>query len=160
MPTPQELETRFWKALASDHTMMLGLDGVEDGHTRPMTGQFEHERGPIWFFTATDSGIVTQLGSSNRAIATFTAKGHDLFAAIRGALTLETDRAVIKRLWNPTIAAWYDGDNDPKIALLRLDAEEAEIWLDGTSLMAGIRTMLGADPKDETRANMATVPLG
>jgi general stress protein 26 len=28
------------------------LDGVEDGHARPMTAQLEHEnRGPIWFFT-------------------------------------------------------------------------------------------------------------
>jgi hypothetical protein len=52
MPTPQELEQRFWKALKSDMTLMLGLDGVEDGHARPMTAQLEHEnRGPIWFFT-------------------------------------------------------------------------------------------------------------
>ena len=39
MPTPQELETKFWNALKSDMTMMLGLDGVEDGHARPMTAQ-------------------------------------------------------------------------------------------------------------------------
>ena len=32
MPTPQELKARFWDALKSDMTMMLGLDGVEDGH--------------------------------------------------------------------------------------------------------------------------------
>src|SRR5262245_8550914 len=32
MPTPQELEQKFWSALKSDMTMMLGLDGVEDGH--------------------------------------------------------------------------------------------------------------------------------
>jgi hypothetical protein len=37
-------------ALASDRTMMLGLDGVEDGHARPMTAQLEddepHGHGP------------------------------------------------------------------------------------------------------------------
>ena len=37
MPTPRELEDKFWSALKSDRTMMLGLDGVEDGHARPMT---------------------------------------------------------------------------------------------------------------------------
>ena len=47
MATPQEIEARFWKALASDRTMMLGLDGVEDGHARPMTAQFEGDGGPI-----------------------------------------------------------------------------------------------------------------
>jgi hypothetical protein len=52
MPTPQEIEIKFWKALKSDMTMMIGLDGVEDGHARPMTAQLDGERGPIWFFTA------------------------------------------------------------------------------------------------------------
>ena len=28
MPTPQELETKFWKSLSSEMTMMLGLDGL------------------------------------------------------------------------------------------------------------------------------------
>ena len=63
MPTPQELEDKFWEALKSDMTLMLGLDGVEDGHARPMTAQLEGERGgPIWFFTATDNAIVRGLG--------------------------------------------------------------------------------------------------
>ncbi len=41
MPTPQELEEKFWKALKSDMTLMIGLDGDEDGHARPMTAQFD-----------------------------------------------------------------------------------------------------------------------
>jgi hypothetical protein len=50
VPTPQELERKFWKA-----TLMLGLDGVEDGHARPMTAQLAHDdRGPI-FFSAKDA---------------------------------------------------------------------------------------------------------
>ena len=77
MPTPQELETKFWQALKSDMTMMVGLDGVEDGHARPMTAQVDGERGPIWFFTAKDAEIVRRLKESNRAIATFSSKGHD-----------------------------------------------------------------------------------
>lgn len=159
MPNPQELEAKFWKALKSDRTMMLGLDGVEDGHARPMTGQFEDDRSPIWFFTSTDNGIVKQLGEGDRAIATFTSKGHDLFATLHGGLALNTDRAVIDRLWNPFVAAWYEGKDDPKLALLRLDAEEAEIWLDGSSLLAGIKMMLGVDPKQDYQSNVATVAL-
>lgn len=161
MPTPQELEAKFWKALKSDRTMMLGLDGVEDGHARPMTGQFEEDRSPIWFFTSTDNGIAAKLanGGGDRAIATFTSKGHDLFATVHGSLALNTDRAVIDRLWNPFVAAWYSGKDDPKLALLRLDAEEAEIWLDGSSILAGIKMMLGVDPKQDYRDKVATVAL-
>ena len=162
MPTPQELEQKFWKALKSDMTMMLGLDGVEDGHARPMTAQLEHDdRGPIWFFTAKDNTIVKKLAAqSNRAIATFASKGHDLFATIHGTVKLDTDRAVIDRLWNRYVAAWYEGGkDDPKLALLRLDPERAEIWADASSILAGVKLLLGVDPKKSYKDKVAEVSL-
>jgi general stress protein 26 len=164
MPTPQELEQKFWTALKSDMTLMLGLDGVEDGHARPMTAQLEHENhGPIWFFTDKDNMIVQKLGDGgdrNRAIATFASKGHDLFATIHGTLRLDNDRAVIDRLWNRYVAAWFrDGKNDPRLALLRLDPERAEIWGDASSVVAGIKLLLGVDPKKDYRDKVAEVSL-
>ena len=160
MPTPQELEAKFWKCLKSDMTMMLGLDGVEDGHARPMTAQVEGDKGPLWFFTSTDNSIVQKLAEGNRAIATFTSKGHDLFATIHGDLRLENNRSTIDRLWNPFVAAWYKGGkDDPKLALLRLDPEKAEIWLDGSSLVAGIKMLFGAEPKQDYKENVAKVTL-
>jgi general stress protein 26 len=161
MADAKEMEARFWKALKSDMTMMLGLDGVEDGHARPMTAQIEAEGGPIWFFTSKDNGLVERLAEGNRAIATFASKGHDLFATVHGSLRLDEDRAAIDRLWNPFAAAWYeDGKDDPKLALLRLDAERAEIWLDGSSFVAGVKALLGIDPKKDYRDKVAEVELG
>jgi general stress protein 26 len=161
MPTPQELERKFWKALKSDMTMMLGLDGVEDGHARPMTAQLEYENhGPIWFFTVKDNTLVQKLGKGNRAIATFASKGHDLFATIHGTVHLDNDRAVIDRLWNRFVAAWYKGGkDDPKLALLRLDPERAEIWGDASSFVAGIKLLLGIDPKQDYKDKVAEVSL-
>lgn len=161
MPTPQELETALWKAIKSDRTMMLGLDGVDDGHTRPMTALFEEERGPIWFFTATDNGLVKALGGgAGQAIATFADKGHDLFATIHGSLIVDTDRAVVERLWNPFVAAWYEeGKDDPKLALLRLDADRAEIWENANSMIAGIKLLIGVDPKQDYKDKVAEVNL-
>jgi len=162
MPTPQELEAKFWKALSSDMTMMLGLDGAEDGHTRPMTAQFEDDRSPLWFFTASDNALVQALGSQSggRAIATFASKGHDLFATLHGTLTLDNNRATIDRLWNRFVAAWYEGGkDDPKLALLRLDAERAEIWRNESSVFAGAKMLLGIDPKKDYQDKVAQVPL-
>ena len=163
MPTPQELEAKFWKALKSDMTMMLGLDGIEDGHARPMTAQLEPTGNAIWFFTATDNSIVQNLdeqAGGNRAIATFASKGHDLFATLHGSLHVDNDRAVIDRLWNRFVAAWYPGGkNDPKLVLLRLDPERAEIWLNESSIFTGIKLMLGSDPKQDYKENVATIPL-
>lgn len=160
MPSPQELEARFWKALKSDMTMMVGVDGQEDGHARPMTAQLDGDRGPIWFFTSKDSTLAKLTDAGDRAIATFTSKGHDLFATVHGTLAIDNDRAVIDRLWNRFVAAWYGGGkDDPKLLLMRLDAEQAEIWLDGSSLIAGIKMLMGSDPKEDYKASVATVNL-
>ena len=160
MSNEQELEQDFWKALKSDRTVMLGLDGVENGHARPMTAQIEGDSGgPIWFFTATDNALVQNLARGNRAIAAFSAKDHDLFASILGDIHLDTDPAVVDRLWNPFVAAWYTGKDDPKLALLRLDPDQAEIWRNASSLVAGMKLLLGADPKKSYRDNVANVPL-
>jgi len=161
MPTQQEFAERFWKALRSDMTMMLGLDGVEDGHARPMTAQIEGDHGPIWFFTAKDNALIGLLGRGDRAIATFASKGHDLFATVHGRLSLDNDRAVIDRLWNRFVAAWFEGGkDDPKLALLRLDPESAEIWLDASSMVAGFKMLIGIDPKKDYKEKVAEVELG
>jgi general stress protein 26 len=160
MSKPEELEAKFWKALKSDMTVMLGLAGVEDGHTRPMTAQVEDERSPIWFFSSTDSSLVRALGRADRAICTFASKDHDLFASVHGSLQVDIDRSVIDRLWNPFIAAWYDGKDDPKLVLLRFDTETAEVWLDASSLLAGIKLLFGVDPKKSYDDKVGVVNLG
>ena len=160
MTDSADIEKKFWKALHSDRTVMLGLDGLEDGHARPMTAQYEHERGPIWFFTSTDNALIPLLGQRDRAIAAFSSKGHDVFASIAGRLSVDKDRTVIDRLWNPFVAAWFPGGkDDPKLTLLRLDAEHAQIWIDASSLIAGVKILLGVDPKKEYRDKVADVSL-
>ncbi len=159
MNTPQELEHKFWKALKSDRTVMLGLDGVEDGHARPMTAQAQGEKSPIWFFTAVDNGIVRKLKPGNRAIAAFSSKNHELFATLHGTLVVDNNKAMIDELWNPFVAAWYEGKDDPKLVLLRLDAEDGEVWLNESSLLAGVKMLLGRDPKQDYKDKVAHVDL-
>lgn len=163
MTNPQELEAKFWKALKSDRTMMLGLDGVEDGHAQPMTAMLDGdvEHGPIWFFTSKDNGLVQAMRQGKRAMAHFTSKGHDLFATLHGDLVVEQDRGMIDKLWNRWVAAWFPGGkDDPKVELLRLDAESAQIWLDENSMFAGAKMLLGmGDPKEDYKDKVAEVSL-
>ncbi|WP_457579881.1 pyridoxamine 5'-phosphate oxidase family protein [Ensifer canadensis] len=160
MATPEELKKKFWKALKSDMTVMLGLSDKEHGHTRPMTAQVEGERGPIWFFTVRSAVVAQNADASVPAMFAFASKDHELFATVHGLLRLDNDRAVIERLWNQYIAAWYEGGkDDPKLALLRFEPNEAEIWLNETSLFAGIKLILGGDPKEEYKEKTAKVEL-
>ena len=98
--------------------------------------------------------------SSSRAIATYTAKGHDLFASIHGTLSVTNDQATIDRLWNPQAAAWFEqGRDDPKLTLLKLETEKAELWKSGNSIGAAITRLLGRDPKQDYKDNIAEVTL-
>lgn len=172
MATDAEIRSKFWKALKSDMTMFLGLAEGEDGHARPMTAQLDDElyrdgeyHGPLWFFTATDNNLYQMIqqagagGGQPRAMAHFASKGHDVWATLHGGLSTSRDRATIDRLWNRFVAAWYEGKDDPKIALIRLDLEDAEIWIDASSLVAGIKMLIGIDPKKDYQDKVAEVKL-
>ena len=162
MTDTTEIEAKFWKALRSDMTVMLGLAGVDEGLGQPMTAQFEdkEDHGPIWFFTARDSDLAGALHESHRGLFNFASKGHDLFAAVHGELTAHNDRAMIDKLWNPFVAAWFEGGkDDPNLQLLRFEPERAQIWLNGSSLLAGMKMLLGADPKKEYADKVAEVSL-
>lgn len=161
MTNDAEIETRFWKALKSDRTLMIGLVGVEDGVGQPMTAQVGQEgRGPIYIFSAKDTDLVRQLGQAKRSTAHFVDKGHDLFANLAGQLSADNDRATIERLWNPFVAAWYKGGkDDPNLQLLRFDADHLQIWLNENSIFAGIKMLLGADPRKDYADKTAQVAI-
>ena len=162
MPTPAELKTKFWKALKSDRTALLGLSRGGGGHAQPMTAQIEgDEGGPIWFFSASDADLVQAIGGGEGAFLHFAAKGHDLFASVDGRLVIDNDRATIERLWNPFVAAWFEeGKDDPKLRLLRFEPGNAQIWLNENSLFAGVKMLLGSDPKEDFKDKVAEMDLG
>ncbi len=162
MSKEADLAAKFWKALKSDRTVMLGLTGVDDGLSQPMTAQLEEgaQGGPIWIFTARDTDLVEATGGRHEATIHFASKGHDLFATVEGELVADNDPAAIDRLWNPFVAAWFEGGkDDPKLQLLRFEPDKAQIWLNEHSLFAGIKMLLGADPKVDYKDKVAGVRL-
>ncbi len=161
MPTPAEFEAKFWKSLRSDRTALLGLTKGGDGHAQPMTAQIEgDEGGPIWFFSASDVDLVQAIGNGADAFLHLAAKGHDLFASVDGRLTVENDRAMVERLWNPFAAAWYeDGKDDAKLRLLRFEPGNGQVWLNENSLFAGVKMLLGSDPKEDFKDKVAEMDL-
>lgn len=162
MTNPAEIEVKFWKALKSDMTVMLGLASAPHGHAQPMTAQLGDRdgRGPIWFFTARDVDLVGAMGDGEEAALNFASKGHDLFASVKGRLVPDDDRATIDHLWSPFAAAWYEeGKEDPKLRLIRFEPRSAQIWLNENSVFAGVKMLLGVDPKNDYKDKVAEVSL-
>ena len=140
---------------------MLSLAAVDEGHSRPMTAQFDDKNpGPIWFFTTQDAELVRAMGKAHRAVVHFVAKDHELFATVHGELRPDNDRATLDRLWNGFVAAWYEGGRqDPNLQLLRLDPEHAQVWLNENNLLAGMKLLLGIDPKRAYKDKVGEVRL-
>lgn len=164
MPDAAKLTEAFWKALRSDRTVMLGLAGGDEAMSQPMTAQLDESRdrgddkGPIYIFTGKDTDLVQALGPRGPAMISFASKGHDLFAALEGELIADNDREVIERLWNPFVAAWFEGGkDDPNLQLLRFEPGRAQIWENENSAFAGVRLLLGRDPKDDLKDKTAEV---
>jgi general stress protein 26 len=158
MSNEQDLKDKFWSAFKEHPVIMLGL-AIESGVSRPMTAQFQGDSDSCWFFTTKDGDLFQRFTEDHRAVATYCAKDQRLFANVLGKLTLEAERDMVDRLWNRYVAAWFEGKDDPNLALLRFDATSAEIWLNETGLLAGVKLLLGADPKREYADHVAKVAM-
>ncbi|HEY8592547.1 MAG TPA: pyridoxamine 5'-phosphate oxidase family protein [Sphingomicrobium sp.] len=164
MADDREIEEKFWEELKGSPFIMLGVEGERDGATQPMTANFEdqdREAGILWIFTDNTHDLVKAMGQSSRALASYTAKGHDLFASLRGTLTIDNDRATIDRLWNPMVAEWYEGKDDPKLTLIRFDVENAKVWLSDVEgfLKPAINKLFGRKPESGMGEKVAELSL-
>ncbi|ORE94450.1 general stress protein [Stappia sp. 22II-S9-Z10] len=134
MANSEELKDKFWDALDDSPFVMLGLAGVDDSHTQPMTAQFDEDLpNTLFFYTNRQNRLVQALTVSHAGVVHFSAKGHDLFACVHGTLSIDNDSAIIDKFWSPVAAAWFEkGRDDPDLTLLRFECGPAQIWKAGT----------------------------
>ncbi|MDZ4374193.1 MAG: pyridoxamine 5'-phosphate oxidase family protein [Phenylobacterium sp.] len=125
--TDAEVQDRLWKAIEDHNTGMLGLTHGKH-HFQPMTAFVERDTGTLWFFTKRDSDLARDVAAG--ADAAFIFQDRKLHTCMDGRITAVDDRERIDRFWNVHVAAWYpDGKDDPSLTLLRLDVNEAAVWL-------------------------------
>lgn len=127
----QEVEQRFWKELTRARTVMLGVvGGAPIQHFQPISAFAEEENGQVWFYTRKETDLAKAVIDGADAMMILETKDQELQACVGGRLTQVLDRERMDKYWGPVVAAWYpDGKDDPQLTMLRLDAEDAQIWL-------------------------------
>src|SRR5690606_37953562 len=111
----------------------------------------------IWFFTSRTGPFAP----GGAATATFSSKGHDLFARFSGTLSEETNQSRLEEEWSPAIEAWFPGGkNDPDLLMLRMDLNQAEIWNANLGFIDTAKMLLGFDVRqdaedDHTRTSLS-----
>ena len=97
--------------------------------SRPMAVQDEPFNGTLWFLTRSSSEKVDEVKQDEHVTLTFAEPSSSKYIALKGRASVNQDRARIKEMWNPMYKAWFpQGEDDPDIAVLRVDVSEADYW--------------------------------
>jgi len=114
--------------LIKDIKMAMFVTIGEDGspRSRPMQTQDVEFDGTLWFFTDVNSDKVQEI-ENNPLVNVAYASGAQ-FVSLTGTAEIVQDAAKVREMWNPLLKAWFEGEDDPRIRLVRVDAESAEYW--------------------------------
>ncbi len=112
------------------HIAMLATRGPDGKfHSRPMAASDATFDGTLFFLTEIESGKVHDLESDRESLITFSDPGKRTYVSLRGTGAIIRDKSEIKKHLTAEARAWFPkGVEDPGIALIEVDIEEAEYW--------------------------------
>ncbi len=123
----------------TDKTLDDALDGLrfamvatadQDGtwKARPLA-LARAEGGLLSFLVGVDADWVEALEESGSpTTVTFSDPGKNTYVALQGSARTLDDRQRIADLWNPGAAAYFDGEDDPKVRELQVSVHYGEFW--------------------------------
>jgi general stress protein 26 len=154
MADREQIKRDMWKKMADSPFVMVGLTG-EHQHSEPLTAQLDEDQvDTLFFFVGKDNRVA----GGGAAMAQFVSKGHDFFACLSGTIAQDNDAAQIDKLWNPQVAAWFEGGrNDPNLALIRFDIDSAELWETDLSVSGRLKMLFGGTIRPQESGSHAKV---
>ena len=85
---------------------------------------------------------------------------HNTFLALNGTAEMSGERSDIERLWNPAASAFFEGKDDPDLAVAHFDVIEGQYWDSPSgrigSLIAMVRAAVGGDEAAGDHGPVAT----
>ncbi|MGP3695929.1 pyridoxamine 5'-phosphate oxidase family protein [Rhodobacter sp. NSM] len=122
----------LWKELEKAHAGMLGVEGSGQ-HMQPMSHHCDEAAGKLWFLTKRSTDLFKAVGPASKAHFCVISKDQDFHACLSGSLVAEGDRSRLDEMWNPVVAAWFEGKDDPDLVMLSLRLGSAAIWASTSS---------------------------
>ncbi len=135
MPAGEEIQSREEAVkrigeLVKDIRIAMLTTVAADGslHSRPMATQNTPFNGEVVFLTSEDSGKVDEIKQDAQCNLCFS-DAKSSYVTMSGRAALSNDRALIAALWTPSYKAWFpEGQEDPRIRVLRIHIDQAEYW--------------------------------
>ena len=122
----------------------VGQDGKIS--SRPMALQNETFFGTLWFLTSVRSEKIDEIQQVRDVTLTLAEPKDSKFVVLKGRASYSQDKAKIHDLWNSWYKAWFpEGEDDPDIAVLRVDVLEADYWeANASKIVRGLRYLAAA----------------
>lgn len=109
--------------------MLTTLDSNQVLKSRPMATQQTEFDGTLWFFTRWNSAKVEEIEADRHVNVAYSDPDDHIYVSASGTAQIVRDRKKMEELWNPFHKAWFPkGLDDPEIALIRVDVQQAEYW--------------------------------
>ena len=118
--------------------------------SRPLTTQSAGLEDCLWFFISAAGTLSDELRNSPNVNLSYTDPNHNRYVSVSGKAEVIRDRAKAEKMWNPTFKAWFpEGLDDPNLALLKIEVEQAEYWDAPSSRLVQIEGFLKASTTSE-----------
>jgi len=108
------------------------LTTMDNGHlrSRPMSISSPIDPdGNLWFFTDATSHKILEVEQQHQVNVSFASPAKQRYVSVSGVADLVRDRQKMQELWHPSLKAWFPKELDePNIALLKVQLEQAEYW--------------------------------
>ena len=106
----------------------VGKDGSMDSRPMGVPGK-ETFDGTLHFLTRDTSEKVNEVQADQHVTLTFAEPKDSKYITLKGKAVVSRDKAKIHELWNNMYKAWFpEGEDDPEIAVLRVDVSEGDYW--------------------------------
>jgi general stress protein 26 len=121
---------QLW-ALIQDIRFAMFTTQAGDGlRSRPLTTQNddEHRGRELYFFVDADSEVARDATDRPDVNVAYADPDGDRYVSIQGRARRVEDPGLARALWSPMAEAWFDGPDDPGLAVLAVEMEGAELW--------------------------------
>jgi len=139
--------TRVWELMEKIGFCMFTTHRGGKIHSRPMSAITKRDEDSVYFLTNVDLAKDDEIEANPEVCLAFADPSGQKYVSLNGRATVSADKAKIHELWSPFAKAWFDGEDDPRIRVIRVAPDRAEFW-DAPGTLATYVSMIVAAVTD------------
>lgn len=125
----QEQVAKIWEMMKDIRSAMLTSEDGGHLRSRPMVPCQKSFEGTLWFFTREHGHIVSEVAHSPQVNVSYADSSAQNYVSLSGSASVVTDKRTMEQHWSELMRTWFPkGIDDPDVALLKVDVEQAEYW--------------------------------